>query len=106
MLTVLIMAAVLAIALGISKLSLGEIKIARELLQSLIAYYAAETGIEQGLYADLITAVPHGTAVNFSGTLSDGVTYEVLFSGTSPSRTIQSNGSYQNKTSRAIELTY
>jgi hypothetical protein len=105
LLTILIMSAILAIAMGIAKLSLGEIKISRELPQSFVAYYAAEAGIEEGLYADLITAVPQGTAIDFSGNLSEGVTYEVTFSGVSPSRTISSNGLYR-ETNRAIELTY
>ena len=99
------MSAILAIAMGISKLSLGEIKISRELPQSFVAYYAAEAGIEEGLYADLVTADPQGTAVDFSGNLSEGITYEVTFNGTSPSRIISAKGLYK-ETSRAIELTY
>jgi len=101
----LIMSAVLAIAMGISGLSLGEIKMSRELPQSFIAYYAAEAGIEEGLYADLVMAIPQGTASNFQGYLSEGITYEVVFAGTSPTRTISSAGLYK-ETSRAVELTY
>lgn len=106
LLTILIMSAVLAIAMGISKLSLSEIKLSRELPQSFVAYYAAEAGIEEGLYADLVTANPQGTASNFNGSLNESATYEVEFDGISPARTIRSNGIYQNKTARAIELTY
>lgn len=106
LLTMLIMSAILAIAMGISKLSLGEIKISRELPQSFVAYYAAEAGIEQGLYADLVIAIPQGTASDFSGYLSEGVTYEVTFSGVSPSRVISSKGIYKTNVSRAVELTY
>jgi len=105
LITILIMAAILAIAMGISKLSLGEIKISREFPQSFVAYYAAESGIEQGLYADLVTANPKGTASDFSGSLNADTTYIVEFNGTSPSRTISSKGVYKD-TSRAIELTY
>ncbi len=105
-LTVLIMAAVLAIAMGISKLSLGEIKISREFPQSFVAYYAAEAGIERGLYTDLIATSPPGQYSNtIYGYLSEGITYEVTFTGTSPNRTISSKGNYRT-TSRAIELTY
>lgn len=99
------MSAILAIAMGISKLSLGEIKISRELPKSFIAYYAAEAGIEEGLYADLVTATPQGTASNFQGYLGESITYDVVFTGTSPTRTISSAGLYK-ETSRAIELTY
>ena len=105
-LTVLIMAAILAIAMGISRLSLGEIKISREFPQSFIAYYAAEAGIERGLYTDLIITTPPGTyAQSISDYLSEGISYEVSFSGTSPSRKITAEGIYKG-TSRAIELTY
>lgn len=105
LLTILIMSAILAIAMGIAKLSLGEIKISRELPQSFVAYYAAEAGIEEGLYADLVTAVPQGTASDFPGSLGTGITYEVVFTGVSPNRVITSNGLYGG-TKRAIELTY
>lgn len=101
LLTILIMSAILAIAMGISKLSLGEIKISRELPQSFVAYYAAEAGIEEGLYADLV----EGTASDFSGSLGTGITYEVTFTGVSPNRIIASSGLY-GETKRAIELTY
>jgi hypothetical protein len=105
LLTILIMSAILAIAMGIAKLSFGEIKISLALPQSFIAYYAAEAGTEQALYADLITAIPHGTASNFSGTMGTGITYDVTFSGTSPGRVIKSTGTYSG-TSRAIQTTY
>jgi hypothetical protein len=104
-LTMLIMSAVLAIAMGISKLSLGEIKVSRELPQSFVAYYAAEAGIEQGLYADLVIANPQGTATNSNGYLGEGITYEITFNGVTPARTISSKGLYKG-TSRAVELTY
>ena len=105
-LTMLIMSAILAIAMGISKLSLGEIKMSRELPQSFAAYYAAEAGIEEGLYRDLVISNPQGMAVGFLGYLSEGITYEVIFDGQSPARTIKSNGVYKQKTARAVELTY
>lgn len=105
-LTMLIMSAILAIAVGISKLSLGEIKISRELPESFAAYYAAEAGIEEGLYRDLVAANPQGTASNFIGDLNENTAYEVIFTGTSPTRVIRSNGVYRQETARAIELTY
>lgn len=105
-LTMLIMSAILAIAMGISKLSLGEIKISRELPRSFVAYYAAETGIEEGLYMDLITTSPPGSYSQIiHGYLSEGITYDVEFSGVSPTRTIKSKGLYKT-TNRAVELTY
>ena len=104
--TILIMSAILAIAIGISRLSLGEIKISRELPQSFVAYYAAETGIERGLYVDLIETNPPGTYSQvINGYYGEGITYEVTFSGSSPDRIISSKGMYKS-TNRAIELTY
>jgi hypothetical protein len=105
LLTILIMSAILSIAIGISKLSLGEIKISRELPHSFIAYYGAEAGIEKGLYTDLVDAIPQGTASDFSGSLNADITYEVTFTGVSPNRIITSSGLYK-ETKRAIELTY
>ena len=102
----LVMSAVLAIAMGISKLSLGEIKISRELPKSFVAYYAAEAGVEEGLYRDLVLAIPQGTASSFEGYLNQNTTYSVTFAGTSPTRTIISSGFYKQETARAVELTY
>ena len=52
LLTILILAAILAIAFGVSNLMLGEIKISQEVPKSLMAYCAAEAGIERALYDD------------------------------------------------------
>jgi len=104
LITLLIMAAILAIALGISKLSLGEIKISRDAPKSLIAYYAGESGVEWALYEDRV----NGRAsedYSSSNCIETDICYSLNASGTSPGRTIVSNGSYKNIT-RAIELTY
>ncbi|MFH2013489.1 MAG: hypothetical protein ABIJ17_00795, partial [Patescibacteria group bacterium] len=50
LLTILIMAALLAIAIGVSKLTLGEIKLIQDVPKSLFAYYAAEAGAEWATY--------------------------------------------------------
>jgi len=104
LITLLIMAAILAIALGVSRLSLGEIKISRDAPKSLIAYYAAESGVEWALYEDRI----NGQALvdySFSDCIETDICYSGSASGVSPARTIISNGSYQN-TARAVQLTY
>jgi hypothetical protein len=103
LLTFLIITALLSIAIGVSRLSLGEIKLGRNIPNSLVAYYAAESGIERALYEDR-----HGGGVDFSDCLdspTDSVCYEVQFSGISPNRTVKSNGSYKN-IRRTIEITY
>lgn len=106
LLTILIMSAILAIAMGISKLSLNEIKMSREYPESYVAYYAAETGMEQLLYLDHTGAISGPDLYN-SGIviLGDGITYIVSASDVSPNRKLQSSGFYKD-TNRAIELTY
>jgi len=105
LLTVLIMSVILAIAMGIAKLSLGEIKLSRALPESLIAYYAAESGIEELLYLDHTGAITGPALYNATGTLGDDITYIVSASEISPNRKLQSSGFYKD-TNRAIELTY
>ena len=100
LLTILIMAAVLSIALGLSKLSLGEIKISRDMGKSLIAYYAAEAGVECQMYVDRVGGLDCGHVC-----LTPDICFDVIAEGASPNRTIESKSSYQG-TTRAVELTY
>jgi Tfp pilus assembly protein PilX len=104
LITLLIMAAILAIALGVSRLSLGEIKISRNTPNSLIAYYAAESGIERALYEDRVNGQA-STDYPFSGCIETDICYSGDASGVSPNRTIISNGLYQD-TARSVESTY
>jgi len=105
LLTILIMSAILAIAMGIAKLSLGEIKISRELPQSFIAYYAAEAGMEELLYLDHTGAIIGPELFNATSYLTTEISYIVSASEVSPNRKLQSSGFYKG-TNRAIELTY
>ena len=50
-LTVMILALILSVALGSSLLLAGQIKSLRNIGNSVVAFYAAETGIERSLYA-------------------------------------------------------
>ncbi len=49
-LAVMIMAIMLAIVLGLNTILVGQIKTIRNMGYSVVAFYAAETGIEQALY--------------------------------------------------------
>lgn len=49
-LTILVLVGILAIAMGVTSLMVGEIRITREIPWALKAYYAAEVGIERKLY--------------------------------------------------------
>lgn len=98
------MSALLSVAFGLSRLSLGEIKLSRDTPISLVAYYAAETGVECQMFADRIGGVTCGTEAS-PMCLSTNVCVKTTADGTTPSRVIQSTGSYKD-VRRAIELTY
>jgi len=102
LLTLLIISAVLSIAFGISGLSLGEIKISRDAPKSLIAYYAADAGIECQMFADRLS---EPNCPNACLDVGSKICYEITVSGVSPDRTVKSSGIYQD-IRRAIELTY
>jgi len=104
LLTLLIIAAVLSIAFGVSRLSLGELKLSRDTSTSLVAYYAAETGVECEMFADRVNPTFECGRVA-PMCLSAGICVETAVEGVSPSRVIQATGSYKD-VRRAIELTY
>ena len=72
-LALLIMAILLSIGLGVSAILFGQIKIISGMGDSVVAFYAADTGIEEVLY--------RGTDV--SGVLENGASYsaQVLLPG-------------------------
>jgi len=107
LLTLLIMAAIIAIAIGVSRLSTQEIKISRESSTSMIAYYAADSGVEWAMYEDRANGMASQSYSNYNFCLDTdtGICYNVGASGTSPNRIITANGSYQGVT-RAVQLTY
>ena len=101
-LALLIMAILLSIGLGISAILFGQIKIIRGIGDSVVAFYAADTGIEEVLYRGT-----RGTDV--SGVLENGASYsaQVLLSGpgcTAPNYCIKSVGIFK-ESRRAIEIT-
>ncbi len=61
----LIMTILLSIALNMSTLLVSEIKIMREMGKSVVAYYAAETGIERELYEE------NEVGANYSGSIGN-----------------------------------
>lgn len=97
-LALLIMAVLLSIGLGISAILFGQIKIIRGIGDSIVAFYAADTGIEEVLY--------RGAAV--SGNLENGASYSTRVLAPGPDCTatnycIISKGSFK-ETKRAIEI--
>lgn len=97
----LIVAAFLAIALAVSRLSLGEIKLVRDIPKSLVAYCAAETGIEEALYQ--IRILGSGSSIN--GCLEPEICYTATIVVSGDNITITSRGSYKDIV-RSIEVNY
>ncbi len=103
-LAMLILAAVLAIAFGISSLLLREIKLSKDVVSSLKAYYAAEAGIERKLYEIRKNNNFNDIAFPCSVELSNGSSYGVDVTTGNPTR-IKAYGCYKN-TRRAVEISY
>lgn len=107
-LALMIMTILLAIALGISAIFLGQTKMVRSMGYSVIAFYAADTGIEKVLMSRITETPPEDISETV---LSNGATYQVFVTegGTgncaAPNYCIKSIGKYQ-ETKRAIEITY
>ncbi len=101
---ILILATILAIAFGVSTLTIGEIRISREAPKSLLAYCAAEAGIERALYDDR----KGGGAINIdecSVILDNGSSYGFDIKITGNNVRIISWGCYKD-VKRAIEVNY
>ena len=119
-LALMIMFISLAIGMGISTILISQIKMIRGMGDSVIAFYAADTGIEQVLYKDMIChhQIPpcpancqddldgNGycdgiLAGTISDTLTNGASYKAEFYGTAV--ITDSVGTYQG-TKRALEI--
>lgn len=103
LLTILVMTAFLSIALGVSRLSFGELRLSRDRSKSVTAYYAAESGVECQMYSDRTQKITCPNTCLDPPTNS--ICYKLEVSGTTPNRSIKSTGTYQDVI-RAIELTY
>jgi len=107
-LSLMIMTVLLAIALGLGAIFISQVKVMRGLGNSVIAFHAANTGIERVLAGDRRNPQP----VSGSFLLNDNkASYEVtvIAGGTkgcpAPHFCIRSTGTYQ-ETRRAIEIAY
>jgi hypothetical protein len=106
-LAIVIMIILLAIALGLATIFLGQVEIVREMGYSVIAFYAADAGIEKVLI-DRGDPLPLD---GYSDTLENGSSYilSVFSSGyggcTAPYFCIKSIGTYK-EINRSIEIMY
>ena len=103
----MILAILLAIALGLASIIVGGAKIAESMGNSVKAFHAADTGIEKALY-NIKSGDCDGA--NASGTFATGYSYTVVISYTGGScfetgTSIESLGEY-NTTKRKVEASY
>jgi len=104
LLTLIILSTILVIALGISNLIWGEIKLSQDIPKSLKAYYAAEAGIERSLYDDR-QGVGADDIDKCSVRLNNESSYGVDVTTEKDTTTIKSWGCFRN-VKRAIEISY
>ncbi len=114
----MIMIVSLGIVLGLTVIFIGHLRIIRGMGNSVVAFYAANSGMERLLYEDKLCrartapcAVPchaecHGLASpsTFSGTLANGATYRARFSIVDGREHLESLGTFEGAR-RAIRVT-
>lgn len=91
---IVVMVMILGIAFGLSSFFLTQLKLVRGIGESVIAFYAADAGIEREMFEDN----PVGTV--YTGALSNGASYDVeVFDDSAPtcamSPCIEVVGSYK-----------
>jgi len=106
-LTIVILSVLTGAVLTMIGISVSQIKVVQTLSDSVIAFYGADSGIEQvlyGLYKGGYSPSLGECPSAYQGNLDNGATYQVCVSDTSTS-TIFSTGSYKD-TKRRIEVNF
>lgn len=109
-LTLIVMVTVLGIALGLSAILFSQIRVIRGMGNSVVAFYAADTGIEKVLM-DRDDPSSLRELDDYSETLDNNATYKInVYPSDNPdcnasNYCIKSVGAY-NRTERAIEIKY
>lgn len=105
-LTIVVLAVLLSIGLAITTILMGEIRIIRSIGKSVVAFYAADTGIEKVLLGQVNPQpVPLGPYINY-GSFSAEYKVDVEYAGsdcTANTFCLFSYGTFQGVT-RAIEV--
>jgi hypothetical protein len=73
---ILILSVIFAIAMGLSLIIFGQLKMQREIGYSVIALCAADTGVERALYEIYTTTTANPFPFSVSGNLDNGATFE------------------------------
>lgn len=77
-LAVIVMVVLLGIGLGLSTLLIGQIRIISGMGDSVVALYAADTGVERDLYENKDAPPPYGPNYGFLDIDGDGTVYDPL----------------------------
>ncbi|MEK7616151.1 MAG: type II secretion system protein [Patescibacteria group bacterium] len=93
--SILLVAVILSIALSLSAIFIPKIRIAAEAKNSVTAAYAAESALEWCLYSNRIEPVP-------SPTMTNGSTFTITDCSVSP---VKATGTYRGVT-RAFEISF
>lgn len=107
-LSFIIMTILLAVALGMSTIFLGQSKIIKSMGNSVIAFYAADSGIEEVLSSDRSSPSSSCSEAFPCSLDNDASYYLIIVDGASCGAVnycIKSIGTYQN-TRRAVEISY
>lgn len=97
-LSTLLLSIISVIVLGISALILQQVKMSRQIGDSIVAFYAAESGAEECLYqVRKISGI-----CGFTRTLDSGAEYTAIYNGLNA---IESTGEFRN-TIRKVELNW
>lgn len=109
-LTLIIMTGLLALALGITALLIREIKLSQEIADSVVAYGAADAGIERFMYGVNKESLDPslcvcGVSNCYSANLSNNTSYVVCTKQATPPIEIKSTGTF-GSTNRSIQITY
>jgi len=118
-LTLSILTGLIALALGIATLLAREIKLSQEIANSVLAYGAADTGIERFMYGlNKESLNPTNCCCAGAGCaaektvdcyptteLSNGASYKVCTKKTAPPVEIKSTGTYKG-TNRSVQISY
>jgi hypothetical protein len=106
-LAVMILTVVMSISLGLATISVNQIKMLREMGYSVMAFYAADAGIEKVL---VDRQNPNFTLDFYSSSLSNGASFQVIITARGDSCSasffcIKSVGQFK-EVNRAIEIDY
>jgi hypothetical protein len=110
---ILILSVIFAIAMGLSLIIFGQLKMQREIGYSVIALYAADAGVERALYEIYTTSTANPFPFSVSENLDNGATFRAdayaPSSGQCGTSTlyycIKSRGTFKNIT-RAIDASF